>query len=177
MGMLLVWASKLVIVYIEYVDECFKKSSLWDYLQYVQSKIQHAIMRNRSRVVSILMRHALTGRTKVSRVQICSKKFVSVAPNSQAPGPDEIYNARATTCKLLDIATAAAAVALVRVARAARAVAMTRSVDFALNDDAVGVITVVTVHEQGQDSSDEEEDNVPVQSQHRIHCVPLIVLT
>ena len=177
MSVLLVRALKLLIVYIEHVDECFKKSSLGDYLQYVQSKIQHVIMRNRSRVVSILMRHALTGRTKVSRGQICSKKFVPVAPNSQAGGSDEIYNAHAITCRLLDIATAAAAVALVRVARTARAVAMTRSVDFALNHDAVGVIAVVTVHEQGQDSSDEEEDNVPVPSQHRVHCIPLVVLT
>jgi hypothetical protein len=38
---------------------------------------------------------------------------------------------------------------------------MTGSVDFALNDDAVGVMAMVTVDEQSQKGSDEEEDNVP----------------
>jgi hypothetical protein len=52
--------------------------------------------------------------------------------------------------------------ASVRVPRAARAVAtMTGSVNVALNDDAVGVMAMVTVDEQGQDGSDEEEDDVP----------------
>jgi hypothetical protein len=41
-------------------------------------------------------------------------------------------------------------------------VAVTGSVHLALDDDPV--ITVVTVHEQGQDGCDEEEDDVPVRS-------------
>jgi hypothetical protein len=48
------------------------------------------------------------------------------------------------------------------VAGAAGAVAVTRSVDFALNNDAV--VTVVTVHKEGQYGCDEKEDDVPVES-------------
>lgn len=51
--------------------------------------------------------------------------------------------------------------ALVRVARAAGSVAMTRSVDFALNDDAVAVMAVVAVDQECEKGGDEEEDDVP----------------
>jgi hypothetical protein len=34
--------------------------------------------------------------------------------------------------------------------------------NLALDDDAVAVIAVVAVHEHGEDSGDEEEDDVPV---------------
>jgi len=46
----------------------------------------------------------------------------------------------------------------VRVARAARSVTVTRSVYFTLNDDTV--VTVMAVHEQGQKSGNEEENDV-----------------
>jgi hypothetical protein len=49
-----------------------------------------------------------------------------------------------------------------RAARAARAVSVARAMNLALDDDAVAVIAVVAVHEHGEDSGDEEEDDVPV---------------
>lgn len=61
-----------------------------------------------------------------------------------------------------DVATSAVAVARSRVAGAARAVAVTRAMDFALDDDAVAVVAVVSVHEECEDAGDEEEDDVPV---------------
>lgn len=53
------------------------------------------------------------------------------------------------------------AVARVRGARAARVVAVTGAVDFALNDDAVTAVTMVTGDEEGEKAGDEEEDTVP----------------
>ena len=61
----------------------------------------------------------------------------------------------------LDVAAAAPAVAR---AGAAGVVAVTRSVDFALDDDTVTVVAVVAVHKEGQDGCDEEEDDVPAQT-------------
>lgn len=55
-------------------------------------------------------------------------------------------------------AAAAAAATSRRVVGATRAVAVTGSVDFALDDDAI--LTVMAVDEQSQDGSDEEEDDV-----------------
>lgn len=60
-----------------------------------------------------------------------------------------------------NVAASAVAVARSRVARAARAVAVTRAVDFALDDDAVAIVAVVSVNEECEDASNEEEDDVP----------------
>lgn len=38
---------------------------------------------------------------------------------------------------------------------------MTRAVDFALNDDAVAIVAVVSVDKESEDACDEEEDDVP----------------
>jgi len=59
-----------------------------------------------------------------------------------------------------NVAASAVAVARSRVARAARAVAVTRAVDFALDDDAVAIVAVVSVNEECEDASNEEEDDV-----------------
>jgi hypothetical protein len=48
-----------------------------------------------------------------------------------------------------------------RVPWAARGVAVTRAVDFALYDDAVTVVAVMAVDEEGEEAGDEEEDDVP----------------
>lgn len=53
------------------------------------------------------------------------------------------------------------AVARVRGARAARVVAVTGAVDFALNDDAVTAVAVMTGDKQSEKTGDEEEDAVP----------------
>jgi hypothetical protein len=53
------------------------------------------------------------------------------------------------------------AVATRRVPWAARAVAVTGAMDFALYDDAVAVVAVMAVDEQGEECGDEEEDDVP----------------
>jgi phage-related baseplate assembly protein len=62
---------------------------------------------------------------------------------------------------ILNVAASAVAVARSRVAGAARAVAVTRAVDFALDDDAVAVVAVMSVDEECEDAGDEEEDDVP----------------
>jgi hypothetical protein len=41
-------------------------------------------------------------------------------------------------------------------------VAVTRAVDFALHDDAVAVVAVMAVDEEGEQAGDEEEDDVPL---------------
>ena len=38
---------------------------------------------------------------------------------------------------------------------------MTRAMDFALNDDAVAIVAVVSVDKESEDTCDEEEDDVP----------------
>jgi hypothetical protein len=53
------------------------------------------------------------------------------------------------------------AVATRRVPWAARAVAVTGAMDFALHDDAVAVMAVMAVDEEGEEGGDEEEDDVP----------------
>jgi hypothetical protein len=50
------------------------------------------------------------------------------------------------------------------VAWAARAMAVARAVDFALYDDAVAVIAVMAVDEEGEEGGDEKEDDVPESS-------------
>jgi hypothetical protein len=60
-----------------------------------------------------------------------------------------------------DIAASAMAVATRRVPWAARAVAVTGAMDFALHDDAVAVMAVMAVDEEGEEGGDEEEDDVP----------------
>jgi hypothetical protein len=40
-------------------------------------------------------------------------------------------------------------------------VAVTGAMDFALNDNAITVVAVMAVDEEGQKASDEEENNVP----------------
>jgi hypothetical protein len=56
------------------------------------------------------------------------------------------------------------AVARRRVPWAARSVAVTRAVDFALYNDTVAVVAVMAVDEEGEESGDEEEDDVPESS-------------
>jgi hypothetical protein len=53
------------------------------------------------------------------------------------------------------------AVARVRGARAAGVVAVTGTVDFALNDNAVAAVTVVTGDEESEKAGNEEEDAIP----------------
>jgi hypothetical protein len=43
-------------------------------------------------------------------------------------------------------------------------VAVTRAVDFALYNDTVAVVAVMAVDEEGEESGDEEEDDVPESS-------------
>ena len=59
-----------------------------------------------------------------------------------------------------NVAATAVAVARVRGARAAR-VMVARTVDFALNDDAVAAVTVVAGNQKSEQAGDEEEDAVP----------------
>ena len=72
---------------------------------------------------------------------------------------------QSTSCAVtdtgLDIAATGVAVTRVRSARAARVVAVTGAVDFALNDDAVTAVAVMTGDEECQQAGDEEEDAIP----------------
>lgn len=85
--------------------------------------------------------------------------FCQMFPNPNSSTRDNPHHT--SLMLVLDVTAAAPAVALVRVAGAARAVAVTRSVDFALNDDTV--VTVVAMYKESQDGGDEEEDDVPAQ--------------
>ena len=86
-----------------------------------------------------------------------SMAFCQMFPNPNSSTRDNLHHT--SLVFFLDVAAAAPAVAR---AGAAGVVAVTRSVDFALNDDTV--IAVVAVYKEGQDGSDEEEDDVPVQT-------------
>ena len=82
------------------------------------------------------------------------KKFVTTLTTNSVPS-------HATSSILLHITATAAAAALMRVARAARSMTMTRAVDFASDDDAVGIMAMMMVDKQGQKGSEEEEKDVP----------------
>lgn len=83
--------------------------------------------------------------------------FCQMFPNPNSSTRDKPHHT--SLVFFLDVAAAAPAVAR---AGAAGVVAVTRSVDFALNDDTV--VAVVAVHKEGQDGCDEEEDDVPAQT-------------
>jgi len=79
--------------------------------------------------------------------------FCQMFPNPNSSTRDNPHHT--SLVFFLDVAAAAPAVAR---AGAAGVVAVTRSVDFALDDDTV--VAVVAVHKEGQDGCDEEEDDV-----------------
>lgn len=138
------------------------KSSLWDYLRDIQGAQicrNHAHRSCGSRTQALLQnfvqkRYLMQAimskkiRRLITHVRGCDVALIAL-----------IHTRLSDSGHTLDVATSAVAV-VGRVSGTPRTVAVTGTVDFALNDHAVTVIAVMVGNQKCEDGGDEEEDDV-----------------